>query len=615
MRRRTKLFGALAAGAAAVAIALPVLGQDAPQSLLPPGFGSPPPKAAPASAPARAQPQSQAQPGAPAAPAAVPTLPAPATPGPADEAVAESSPNLLPSDIGRLAAAEASPPEEMPEAAKRSLALVGTTPLYGTDAFGDADGRFLVTLMRRLQAPIASRWAEIMLRRALVGATPAPVGEGQADWVADRAALLLRLGEADAARMLVQGVDVERFSSRLRRVAIESALATSDPQGLCPLPEGDEQVGGQPAWPMVRAMCAALGGDSATANATIGRGPPNDPIDHPLAERLVAAGGGGRRDIQIQWAAVDSLTDWRFGLASALGIAIPQTLLDGAPVWYQAWLARAPMLSAQDRIAPARIAAALGIVSSADLVDLYGRVMDEAGDQDTDSPAGRLRAAYRGDDDDARLSAMHALWDAAANGEGGERDRYAASILTARAAAGITPSNDQKDDVAALVASMLAAGLDLQAERWSNVAEATGGSDGDRAWSILAVGARRPVVAIDAKRVRAFADRAGEGGAQRSALLIAALAGLGRLGDADAAKQAARLGVTLGQPTAYGAALRRAVAGRQRGTVALLVAVGMQSPKWTGVPAADFYQMISALRAVGMESEARMIAAEAMTRL
>jgi hypothetical protein len=604
MRRRTKLLGGLAAGATALALALPALGQDAPQSLLPPGFGSPP-KPAPAAAPAPVQPG----PAAGSAPTA-----APASPN-ADEAVGETSPSLLPSDVARLAAAEATPPEEMPAAARRSLALVGTAPVYGTDAFGDADGRYLVTLMRRLQAPIASRWAEIMLRRALVGATPAPAGEGQADWVADRAALLLRLGEADAARILVQGVDVDRFSPRLRRVAIESALATSDPQGLCPLPDGDEQVGGQPAWPMIRAMCATLAGDSATANASIGRGPPNDPIDHPLAERLVAAGGGGRRDIQIEWAAVDSLTDWRFGLASALGIAIPQNLLDSAPTWYEAWLARSPMLSAQDRIAPARIAAALGVFSSADLVDLYGRVMDEAGDEDTDSPAGRLRAAYRGDDDDARLSAMHAIWDAAANGQGGERDRYAASILTARAAAGIAPSNDQKDDVAPLVASMLAAGLDIQAERWAGVAEATGGADGDRAWSILAVGARGPVVGISAARVRKFADRAGEAGAQRSALLVSALAGLGRLSNADAAREAARLGVTLGQPSRYGAALRRAVAGGQRGTVALLVAIGMQSPKWTGVPAGDFYQMISALRAVGMETEARMIAAEAMARL
>ena len=598
----------LAAGAA-FAAALPVLGQDAPQSLLPPGFGTtPPPRAERPVAPTQAAPNLGVTPAVPAVP-----LPAP-TPG-ADQGIAETSPNLLPADIAKLAAAEVTPPEEMPDAAKRSLDLVGTRAVYGTDAFGDADGRYLVTLMRRMQTPIASRWAEIMLRRALVGATPAPRGEGQADWVADRAALLLRMGEADAARLLVQGVDVERFSPRLRRVAIESALATSDPQGLCPLPDGSEQVGGQPAWPMIRAICATLAGDTATANATIGRGPPNDSIDHPLAERLVAAGGGGRRDIQVDWTAVDTLTDWRFGLASALGIAIPQNLLDGAPVWYDAWLARAPMLSAADRVAPARIAAALGVVSSQDLVDLYGRVMDEAGDEDTDSPAGRLRAAYRGDDDDARLAAMHAIWDAAANGNGGERDRYAASILTARAAAGITPSNDQKDDVAALVASMLSAGLDVQAERWAGVVEAAGGTDGDRAWSILAVGARRPLVAIDAARVRKFADRAGDSGVQRSALLISALAGLGRLDDADAAKLASRLGVTLGQSSAYGNALRRAVSAHERGTVALLVAVGMQSPAWTGVPAGDFYQMISALRAVGMEDEARMISAEAMIRL
>jgi hypothetical protein len=47
----------------------------------------------------------------------------------------------------------------------------------------------------------------------------------------------------------------------------------------------------------------------------------------------------------------------------------------------------------------------------------------------------------------------------------------------------------------------------------------------------------------------------------------------------------------------------------------LLVAAGMQTPTWAGVPPADFYQMIGALRAAGMESEARMISAEAMTRL
>jgi hypothetical protein len=602
MRPAVKRALGLAAGAATLALALPALGQqqDAPESLLPPGFGSPPPAAEPAS-PA---PDAAAGPAAP--------LPTPAVDeGGSGSAVAET---LLPADIARLIAEEVEPPEELPAAARRSLAAVGTDPIYGSDAFGDADGRYVATLMRRLQAPIASRWAEIMLRRMLVQATPSPRGEGPADWVADRAALLLRLGEADAARLLVQGVDVDMFSPRLRRVAISTALANADPAGLCPLPDGAERVGGQPAWPLVRAMCATLAGDDATAGATIGRAPPNDPIDHALAEKLVAAGGSGRRQVTIDWVAVDGLTDWRFGLASALGVLIPAPVLAASPVWFQAWLARAPMLAAADRVAPARIAAALGPMSSANLVDLYGRVMDEAGEVDTDSPAGRLRAAYRGDDEDARLAAMHSLWDAAANGAGGERDRYAASILTARAATAIVPSSDQADDMAGLVAAMLSAGLDRQAMRWARVAEDADTTDGDRAWAMLAVGAPRAAVTVTPDRIRAFVERAGAAGGQRSALLIAALAGLGRLPGADAARLARSVGVTLGQPGGYADALRRAVTRRERGTVALLVATGMQAPGWSGVPAADFYQMIAALNAVGLHGEARMIAAEAVAR-
>jgi hypothetical protein len=615
-RRIKSLVGGLAAGVATLALTLPALGQQAPQSLLPPGFGGTP-------APARPAPSAPSAPVvAPARPTPAPTpvaqgepstVPAPPPVAGADEGVAETNGSLQ--SLDALVNAITRPAEEMPAAAKRSLDRVGTSPIYGADAFGDADGRYLATLMRRVQTPIASRWAEITLRRMLAQATPAPRGEDQADWVADRAALLLRLGEADAARTLVQGVDVDNFSPRLRRVAIGSALANADPAGLCPLPDGAEQVGDQPIWPMVRAMCATLSGDEATANASIGRAPQGDPIDHKLAEKLVAASGGGRREVTIDWTGIDSLTDWRFGVATALGVLIPQSLLDAAPAWFQAWLARAPMLSAANRVAPARVAAAIGPMSNAELVDLYGAVMDESGEQDTDSPAGRLRAAYRGDDDDARLSAMHVLWDAAANGDGGERDKYAASILTARAAAGIKVSSDQSDDVAPLVASMLSAGLDLQAQRWASVAEAAGGADGDRAWAMLAVGASRPVVQVTADRLGKLADRGGETGRHRTALLLAGLLGLGRVAPADVTTLAQQAGLVVTPSSPYAQALKRAVAGRERGTIALLVAVGMQNPRWQTVPAGDFYQMIAALNAIGMKGEARMIAAEAMARL
>ena len=602
MRRRARVALATALGAAALVAGARAAGQEQPESLLPPGFGQPaPPRPRPA-APAG---PSQAPAAAPAVSAAGAASPPPASPV---DIPATDAP-LLPLDLPIL-----KPPVEIPDAARRSPDLVGAADIYGQDAFGDADGRYLAVLMRRIQTPIASRWAEIVLRRVLLTPTPQPRGTCAADWVADRAALLLRLGEADGARVLVQAVDVEDFSPRLRAAAIQASLATSDPGGLCPLPSGSESVGGQPLWPMARAMCAMLAGDGATANATIGRGAPNDAIDHPLAEKLVAAGGGGRRDVPVDWSAVDTLTDWRFGLATALNVVIPQALLDAAPVWFQAWLARAPMLAAADRIAPAKVAAALGPFSNIDLVDLYGRAMDEAGSEDRESPPGLLRAAYVGDDDDARLSAMHALWDAAGNGQGGERDRYAASILTARAAARIVPADDQADDVAGLVASMFSAGLDIQAERWARIAEAANGADGDRAWAMLAVGARRPVVTIDAKRLAKLAGN-GDAGPHRAAMLAAALAGLGRMPQAQAGQIMTEQGEPPAGATPYSRALDRAVAASERGTVVLLVAAGMQTPRWGGVPAQDFMAMIGALRAVGLEGEARMIAAEAMARL
>ena len=52
----------------------------------------------------------------------------------------------------------------------------------------------------------------------------------------------------------------------------------------------------------------------------------------------------------------------------------------------------------------------------------------------------------------------------------------------------------------------------------------------------------------------------------------------------------------------------------QQGMVVVLAAIGMQTPRWDGVPPAMLYRIVGALRAVGLEGEARMIAAEALAR-
>jgi hypothetical protein len=186
------------------------------------------------------------------------------------------------------------------------------------------------------------------------------------------------------------------------------------------------------------------------------------------------------------------------------------------------------------------------------------------------------------------------------------QERFARLILTAGAAARIEPSADLSSDAGDLIASMLSAGMDREAARWAGIVEQAG--QGDRAWALLAVGAPRPVVG---DRLDAFVSADDSAGHQRSQLLAAALAGLGRIN----ADQAARAGFNPGADDPWTRAIDQAARESAPGAVALLAGVGMQTGSWRGVPAPYLFRIVRALRVVGLEYEARMIAAEAMARL
>ena len=65
----------------------------------------------------------------------------------------------------------------------------------------------------------------------------------------------------------------------------------------------------------------------------------------------------------------------------------------------------------------------------------------------------------------------------------------------------------------------------------------------------------------------------------------------------------------------WSARIDQAARDREPGTVALLAAAGMQTADWYGVPPQYLFRIVRALRAAGFEFEARMIAAEAITRV
>jgi hypothetical protein len=95
--------------------------------------------------------------------------------------------------------------------------------------------------------------------------------------------------------------------------------------------------------------------------------------------------------------------------------------------------------------------------------------------------------------------------------------------------------------------------------------------------------------------------------------LLAGLAGLGRI-DAEAqADFGGDLEVNVTRQTAWSRAITAAAERGEQGTVALMAIAGLQAPSWSIVPANHLYHIVRSLRQVGLEAEARMIAAEAVT--
>ncbi|WP_234419296.1 hypothetical protein [Sphingomonas sp. EC-HK361] len=571
--------------------------QEKPESLLPPGFGEQAPTQAPD------------QPGL--SPQQQPPQTVPAAPGTVAPALVNGvAPDILPSPTPTVSPTPIDPATlakyEMPEFARRSLTTVGTGGGgFGADAFGQADGGYLETLMRRLSAPVPSRWVSIALRRLLTAPIATPAQLNGADFAAERAWLLLRMGESVSARSVVEAVDNDNYTPKLRQVAMQAMLATADPAGLCPLANASTAAFNERGWVLAKAMCTSLSGDAAAARPLIAAAKRQrlaTGIDMQLAEKVAGAGADSRQAVTIEWNAVDQLTAWRFGLAAATGVAIPDTLYASVGPQVTGWRALSPAIPMADRVGVAGQAATMGVLSSAALVDLYA-ALDTA--DDTPAPiaalASDIQNAYVGADAATRAKALVNLWDGATT----PADRYARLILTARAAARVRPGDNPEAN--RLVAAMLTAGLDRLASRWRN--SVNEGSDG---WALITLADPDFAGRVS---YRTLSGYAGSGDAAlKQRLFFAGLAGLGRMAPDDVERAAQALDVPIGAENSWTRALNVAVRRRQPGTVLLLAAVGMQTPGWDGVPPAALYRIVAALRAVGLNGEARMIAAEALTR-
>ena len=608
--------GAMALCAALVCSTL-VVAQDAPESLLPPGFDDPKPAPAPAPTSSPSRPSASAVRGSPnpAAPPVVRPLP-----GVADTTVA--LPDKLPSlaeiesmsndEIDELLGLK--PKFDIPATARRSMDRVGVIDSaeggLPSQALAGQPASLLRAAMKGTKGPLVSRWGHILLRRTLASRLAAPQDMDPVEFAALRAGLLNRIGEPAIARSLVQDVDTANYSGALIAAAFDAYLATADVLGICPATRLHGGIRQDPQWQMARSICDAYAGEGTSAKRDLSKAlakARNDGkplIDLLLAQRFANAAGDGRGAVTIEWNGVSELSPWRFALANALGVAVPDSLTTKAGLYYQRSAAIAPMLPLATRAAAADVAGREGILSAQAMVDLYSQIYaDDEVTGDVATRAERLRDAYVGETSESRVAAMRDIW-----GKDATQD-YGRLVLTAFAAARIPASEALSDDAATLLASMLAAGLDRNAMRWGKVV-----SEGSAAWGLLALAQPVRDSQVSASSVSSFIDDDKSEGQRKSRFLVAGLAGLGRLDKGAATELASDLGVNLDRQTRWSRMIDRAAAVNNPALVSLLAGLGMQGDGWDKMTARHLYHIVAALNRVGLTAEARMIAAEAVAR-
>lgn len=611
--------------------------QSRPESLLPPGFDEPAPAPSPAPRQTPTPSTTPAPRPGPAAPAGAPGAPggtAAAPPATVDPASLPPLPSITRDELARLPSLEKlesmstdeldqllglKPKTDIPPGAQRALTRVGVLAANEGGlppiALANQSEALVRAVLAGTRGPMVSRWGHILMRRALASRLAAPLGMDPMEFAALRVAVLNGMGEYAIARAVVQDVDTANWTPGLTDAALTAYLASGDITGACPAVRLQGSVREDGEWQMWQAICNAYAGETALAasqlDRALGRGiAPR--IDVLLARRFAGAAGRGQRAVEIEWKDVEELNPWRFGLATALGEAVPAALIDGAlrergGAYYARAGALLPMLPAVQRAPYAGRAAREGILSADAMVDLYSEIYaDPAASGDPQAHAAALREAYLATEPSARIAAMERLWAAGAQLGGG--DGYGARVLTAYAAARVPVSEAYADDAGALIAAMLAAGLDANAARWAGVVE-----EGSLGWALIALAAPGAGTAGQGA-VESFVSADNSEEARKSGFLVAGLAGLGRLSASDAATLAGDLGIDLARQTRWSRTIDRAAEVGNPALVVLLAGLGMQGTSWEQMTPLHLYHITAALARVGLEAEARMIAAEAVAR-
>ncbi len=500
----------------------------------------------------------------------------------------------------------------------------------GADAWAGTARAVAERLVRDLPAPIASAPTRDMVVRLLASTLATPPGEARASLTALRARKLGELGDAARAEALAARVPAREVDEGLTRARLDAAWLAGRTDDACAIARDALARGRQPEFQKSLMFCQALAGDRQRAEMGLtllrDQGVPED----PLFVTLLLAQGGDGRGVRLDNAR--ALTPLGFAMLRGARLAPPADLAQSDSPALLVALIGADGIAPELRLAAAERAEAFGAFPSADLAKLYAelpltpaQLADPAAFARTDGgPRGRaaLFQAAKAAQGAARLDALQRLWR-----HGRERGGYA---TLARASldllAEVNPSPELAAHAAEAARAFLLAVRIQDAREWLRLANAAriggGQTEEDRhagLWVLALLAGLEWPAADQAQAFLAWREASARADARgapaRVALASTLLAGLGHLppGGAFAAfpeAAPARAPVALPHPAVWTALHQAAVAGRTGETIALAAqALGPEGP--AGAAPQTLLAVMDALRAVGQDETARLLALEA----
>jgi hypothetical protein len=466
-----------------------------------------------------------------------------------------------------------------------------------------SDARALGAAFDRLERPLGSPAAQGLARRALLSPGVTPAGNAR-DAEVKRFAALARLGLVEALPSMVAG----RLASDplVAQFVAQAELAQAQTDAACARARA-LQGDGLPAFVLrLRAFCFAKTGDGTAAGLTLdlarGPNPPAPGAEERWWTQAVStlSGAGGPKPTG------------RFGDVLTASVSLESGLAPGA-IALSASSAQALIRLARDgstppdlRLGAASQALRFGLIDPATAGDAIGAALAAPPAKGRAAPAipalaqGYAAVQSAGGDEDRLLALAAAL--RAAGGAGGHvaaARLYRNDLLRAR------PTSS--DAAPALARALLLLGDANAARGWVD-ASAGARTEAALGAALAAAGLADPGLAI-ARRVDSAVNAAI---ARRAARDIAALSALGApLTDAAAAM------TTRADPAARRAdpvLLAQLVSASQQGAVgetAILAAAALGEGAHTLDPG-SLTSIIQALRAVGLDADARKVAVEAI---